>query len=113
MGMQDVKAAAPLVAQALQQWYGADPYGREAGLYSYDDPSLAVDWKNSSGLRRNLVNSVLAVTGQRNRAQDINRWWDSANAFPGVFVYMSVTGDRSYLGPVVENTFSRAPVTDM
>ena len=34
MGMQDVKAAAPLVARALHRWYGADPDGRKAGLYS-------------------------------------------------------------------------------
>jgi predicted alpha-1,6-mannanase (GH76 family) len=107
--MQDVRAAAPLVARALHRWYGADPYARKTGLYRYDDPSLAVNWKDSSRLGRNLASSVLAVTGQRHRVQDINRWWDSANAITAVIDYMSVTGDRSYLGPVVQNTFRRAP----
>jgi len=111
MGMQDVEAAAPLVARALHRWYGADPYGRRACLYSYDDPSLAVDWKNPSRLGRNLASSALAVTGQRNRARDLHRWWNSANAITAVIDYMAVTGDRSYLGPVVENTFRRAPRT--
>jgi predicted alpha-1,6-mannanase (GH76 family) len=109
--MQDVKAAAPLVARALHRWYGADPYARRTGLYSYHDPSLAVDWKDSSRFGRNLASSALAVTGQRHRVQDINRWWDSANAITAVIDYMSVTGDRCYLGPVVENTFRRAPRT--
>ena len=109
--MQDVKTAAPLVARALHQWYGADPYARKTGLYSYDDPSLAVDWKDSSRFGRNLANSALALTGQRDRAQVMARWWDSANAITAVIDYMAVTGDRSYLGPVVENTFRRAPGT--
>ena len=82
--MQDIKAAAPLVARALQQWYGADPYSRNAGLYSYHDPALAVDWKDSARLGRNLASSALAVTGQRHRVQDISRWWDSANAITAV-----------------------------
>src|SRR5215831_2967324 len=112
--MPDVKAAAPQVTSALQRWYGADRYARKTGLYSYADPSLAVrreDWTNSSRLGRNLANSALALSGQRNRMQDLNRWWDSANAITAVIDYMSATGDRSYLGPVVENTFARAPGT--
>ena len=72
--MQEIKEAAPRAARALQQWYAADPYARKAGLYRYDDPSLAVDWKNSSRLGRNLVNCLLAVTGQRDRVQDISLW---------------------------------------
>jgi predicted alpha-1,6-mannanase (GH76 family) len=105
----DVKAAAPLAARALQQWYGADGYARRMGLYSYQDPALAVHWGNASQFGRNLLNSALMLSGQRDRMQDLSRWWNSANAITALVGYMAVTGDRSYLAPVVANTFERAP----
>jgi predicted alpha-1,6-mannanase (GH76 family) len=107
----DVKAAAPLAAHALQQWYGADGYARRTGLYSYQDPALAVQWGKLSQLGRNLLNSALVLAGQRDRMQDLSRWWNSANAITALVDYMAVTGDRSYLEPVVANTFTRAPGT--
>ena len=107
----DVKAAAPLAARALQQWYGADGYARRTGLYSYEDPKLAVHWANVSQFGRNLLNSALMLSGQRDRMQDLSRWWTSANAITALVGYMAVTGDRSYLAPVVANTFDRAPGT--
>ena len=45
----DARAAAPVAARALQQWYGADGYARKTGLYSYRDPALAVQWGNWPG----------------------------------------------------------------
>ena len=78
--MRDVRTAAPAAAAALQQWYGADPYARRAGLYSYRDPALAVRWADLSQAGRNVLNSVLAVLGQRDRMQVMSRWWNSANA---------------------------------
>jgi predicted alpha-1,6-mannanase (GH76 family) len=110
----DVRAAAPGAAHALQQWYGADGYARKTGLYSYRDPALAVqwgNWANMSQAGRNLVNTALVLAGQRDRMQDLSRWWNSANAITALIDYMSVTGDRSYLEPVVANTFARTPGT--
>ncbi len=112
--MQDVRAAAPVAARSLQQWYGADGYARKTGLYSYRDPALAVQWGNWASLAqvgRNVVNSALVLAGQRDRMQDLSRWWNSANAITALVDYMSLTGDRSYLDPVVANTFARAPGT--
>lgn len=106
----DVQAAAPLAVRALQQWYSADGYARRTGLYSYQDPALAVHWGDISQLGRNLLNSALVLAGQRDRMQDLSRWWNSANAITALIDYMAVTGDRSYLEPVV-NTFTRAPGT--
>ena len=111
MATDDVKAAAPLVARALHRWYGADPYARKAGLYSYADQSPAARREGLSRIAGDLAGDALALFGQRNRAQDVTRWWDSANAVTAVIDYMAVTGDRSYLGPVVENTFAKAPGT--
>src|ERR1700758_897890 len=110
--MRDPSAAAPLAVRALQQWYGADPYSRDKGIYSYHDPALDAhwaDWGSRSQIGRNLVNTAIALTGQRHRIQDTARWWNSANAITAVIGYMSVTGDRSYLKSVVENTFTKAP----
>ncbi len=109
--MTDVRAAAPLAAGALQQWYSADGYARRTGLYSYRDPALAVHWGNPAQFGRNLLNSALVLTGQRDRMQDLSRWWNSANAITALVDYMAITGDRSYLEPVVANTFARAPGT--
>jgi predicted alpha-1,6-mannanase (GH76 family) len=109
--MDDVRTAAPLVAQALQHWYGADPFARKKGLYSYADPSPPGGRGGRSRAGRKLVADVLALFGQPARARDTNRWWDSANALTAVIDYMAVTGDRAYLEPVVENTFAKAPGT--
>ena len=112
IGVQDIKAAAPLAVQALQQWYGADRHSREVGLYSYANPALAVnwrDWHSLSQIGRNLVNTALALSGRRDSIQNMSRWWNSANAITAVIGYMAATGDRSYLAPVVENTFTKAP----
>ena len=110
--MRDPSAAAPLAVRALQQWYGADPYSRDKGIYSYHDPALDAhwaDWGSLSQIGRNFVNTAIALTGQRNRIQGTARWWNSANAITAVIGYMSVTGDRSYLKSVIENTFTKAP----
>jgi predicted alpha-1,6-mannanase (GH76 family) len=107
--MENAKAAAPQVVRGLQEWYGADPYSRKSGLYSYHDPSL--DPQKGEPEVRKLEDEALTVSGLRNRMQDINRWWDSANAITAVIDYMSVTGDHSYLEPVVRNTFAKAPKT--
>jgi len=110
--MPDPIAAAPLAVRALQQWYGADPYSRAKGLYSYDDPALDAhwaEWRSFSQIGRNFVNSAIGLIGQRNRIQDTARWWNSANAITALIGYMAVTGDRSYLKSVVENTFAKAP----
>jgi len=110
--MPDLSAAAPLAVQALQQWYGADPYSRGKGIYSHHDPALDARWADWGGLSkigRNVANTAVALTGQRNRIQDTARWWNSANAITAVIGYMSVTGDRSYVKSVVENTFTKAP----
>ena len=50
--MQDIKTVAPLVAQTLHQWYGADPYAQRFGLYSYHNPSLDAHWRNWKNLRQ-------------------------------------------------------------
>jgi predicted alpha-1,6-mannanase (GH76 family) len=109
---QDIETAAPLAVRALQQWYGADPYALQFGLYTYVDPSLNAHWGNWSSpkqISRNLVNGAIALSGQRDRIQDTAQWWISANAITAVIDYMSVTGDRSYLETVTENTFAKAP----
>jgi predicted alpha-1,6-mannanase (GH76 family) len=110
--MRDLSAAAPLAVRALQQWYGADPYSRAKGIYSYHDPARDAhwaEWGSLSQIGRNFVNAAITLTGQRNRIQDTARWWNSANAITTVIGYMSVTGDLSYLKSVVENTFTKAP----
>ncbi len=68
-------------------------------------------WTDWARLGRNLVNSALVLAGQRDRIQDLSRWWNSANAITALIGYMSATDDRSYLEPVVANTFARAPGT--
>jgi predicted alpha-1,6-mannanase (GH76 family) len=109
---QDVHAVAPRVVRALQQWYGADGYARRVGLYSYRDPALGVRWGNGGGLAqagRNAANAIIAVFGLRHRIEDTARWWNSANAITAVTNYMAVSGDRSYVSSVLDNTFTRAP----
>ncbi len=110
--MEEIETAAPLAVRALQQWYGADPYALQFGLYTYVDPELNVRWGNWASLKqisRNLANGAIALSGQRDRIQDTAQWWTSANAITAVIDYMLVTGDRSYLTSVMENTFAKAP----
>jgi predicted alpha-1,6-mannanase (GH76 family) len=109
---EDIHAVVPLVVRALQRWYGADRYARRVGLYSYTDPGLDVHWENSGSLSqagRNAANAAIAACGLRHRIEDTARWWNSANAITAVTNYMAVSGDRSYVAPVLENTFTRAP----
>src|SRR5215472_8826269 len=110
--MQDFRNVAPQAAAALQKWYAADSYARTTGLYSYRDPSLEADWKDwssASQVGSNIMNGLIALSGRRDARQVMARWWNSANALTAVIGYMAATGDRSYLQPVVENTFSSAP----
>jgi len=112
--MQDIETAAPLAVRALQQWYGADPFALQFGLYTYVEPALDAHWGKWNSFKqisRNVANSAIAVTGQRDRIQDTAQWWISANAITAVIDYMSVTGDHSYLAPAIENTFAKAPAT--
>ena len=112
--MQDIETAAPLAVRALQQWYGADPFALQFGLYTYVEPALDAHWEKWNSFKqisRNVANSAIAVTGQRDRIQDTAQWWISANAITAVIDYMSVTGDHSYLAPAIENTFAKAPAT--
>jgi len=108
--VDDIAVAASRAAAALQQWYGADPYARRTGLYSYRDPSLAVQRRPVTPAQAGLElrNAALAAIGQRHRMADTARWWNTANAVTAIIGYMSVTGDRSYLAAVVRNTFTRA-----
>ena len=109
--MQDFKAIAPRAAAALQEWYAADPYARKTGLYSYQDPSANVSWKDWSDLSRirdNMTNGVMTLSGRRYATQAMAHWWNSANALTALIGYMAATGDRSYVQPAVENTFTRA-----
>src|SRR5215467_10167619 len=110
-GMQDFKAIAQRAAAALQEWYAADPYASKTGLYSYRDPSADVSWKDWSALSRirdNMTNGVMTLSGRRYATQAMAHWWNSANALTALIGYMAATGDRSYVQPVVENTFTRA-----
>ena len=107
---QRARAAAPLAAAALQQWYAADAHAARSGLYHYDDPALAVRWPDwRSQPARTLARAVIAASGQRSRMQNTARWWNSANAITAVIGYLAVTGDRRYLEPVVARTFAAAP----
>ena len=109
--MQDFKAIAQRAAAALQEWYAADPYASKTGLYSYRDPSADVSWKDWSDLSRirdNMTNGVMTLSGRRYATQAMAHWWNSANALTALIGYMAATGDRSYVQPVVENTFTRA-----
>jgi predicted alpha-1,6-mannanase (GH76 family) len=111
IGMQDFRAVAPQAVAALQEWYAADSYAGKTGLYSYRDATLDVNWKgwsNLSQIRGNIVNGLVALSGRRHPREVMAHWWNSANALTAVIGYMAVTGDRSYLRPVVENTFARA-----
>ncbi len=47
--MQEIKTVAPLVVQALQEWYGADPY---AHRFSHHDPSMDAHWRKAKNLRQ-------------------------------------------------------------
>lgn len=110
--MEDFRAVAPRAVAALQEWYAADSYARQTGLYSFRDASLEVDWKDWSSLsqvRGNIANGLIALSGRRHPREVMACWWNSANALTAVIGYMAATGDRSYLQPVVENTFIRAP----
>jgi predicted alpha-1,6-mannanase (GH76 family) len=55
------------------------------------------------------MDTLSAFPAERLSRQVMAGWWNSANALTAVIGYMAVTGDRSFVKPVVENTFTRAP----
>jgi len=110
--MQDLRTAADRAVAALQEWYGADPYAYKTGLYSCRNPPLKVDRGDGhtiSHIRGNLMDTLSEFPSRRHARQVMARWWNSANALTAVIGYMRATGNRSFLKPVVENTFTRAP----
>lgn len=108
--MQDLRTVAERAVAALQEWYGADPYARKTGLYSCRNEGLTVDRsdRNISSTRGKFIDALSTFPFRRHALKDMARWWNSANAITAVIGFMAASGDRSFLGPVVENTFIRA-----
>jgi predicted alpha-1,6-mannanase (GH76 family) len=99
-----LQSYATAAVQALQEWYGADPYAARTGLYHWDDVAAATSELNVPS----LVIDVIRAIGKLHDVEDTLRWWNSANAITALIDYMIITNDTTYLS-VVENTFANAP----
>jgi predicted alpha-1,6-mannanase (GH76 family) len=109
--MQDLRTVAERAVAALQEWYGADPYARKAGLYSCRNAPLPIDRSDRNTVwptRGNLMDALSTFPFRRHALRAMARWWNSANAITAVIGFMAATGDHSFLRPTVENTFIRA-----
>jgi predicted alpha-1,6-mannanase (GH76 family) len=101
------KVAAQNAVQALQQWYGADPYASTTGLYHWDDPNIVADIGGDATVA-NVESILLKAYGYADAFQDTMRWWNAANTITALIDYMLITNDRQYLS-VVDNTFNKGP----
>jgi hypothetical protein len=110
------KLAAQNAVNALQGWYGASP----TGLYTWtarDDVIMQAANITNSGIDIDYLNihshvsDAIKLFGLWDALRDTLRWWNTANAITALVDYMLVTGDRSYIESVVDNTFKNGPNT--
>jgi predicted alpha-1,6-mannanase (GH76 family) len=109
--VQDLRSVVERAVAALQEWYGADPYACKTGLYSCRNERVTVDRSDRNAIssrRGKLMDALSTFPFRRHALRVMARWWNSANAITSVIGFMKATGDRSFLGPAVENTFIRA-----
>ncbi len=95
--MSLVSESAAAAVDALQQWYGADPFAESTGLYHIDDPAF-------DGALSTLLNFV----GSLNLAEDMTHWWGDANAITALTDYIDITNDTTHIA-AIDNTFTKAP----
>jgi|SRR5271166_2238044 len=100
-----LKDSAAAAVRALQQWYGAASYAQSTGLYHWDSPDLAKTL--GGGLGGAAAAAFANVYGLVDNAEDMDRWWSSANAITALIDYMLLTKDLTYLY-VVDYTFNKA-----
>ena len=89
-------AAGRAVTVLQQNWYRADTFAAEAGVWRYDDPDLASSIGQAAADAIHLTGSSWYVT----IAEDCARWWNYANTVTALCDYMAVTGDHALLGDV-------------
>jgi predicted alpha-1,6-mannanase (GH76 family) len=96
-----VRQAADRAVRALQDWYAADSYASDKGLYHWDDPNF------DSHAGGSFIAGLIKTFGYTDPFQDTYVWWNAANSITALIDYMAVTGDTTFEW-VVDNTFNRA-----